>query len=227
MTTTAEQIQELSATLDHDVAEAERKAEEAEANLLRAQQECDAAKKAVVQAHRHRAGFRKTFAEVLSLDGEDAPQEGSEDPEQASVEAGNDNDAAAEENVSEEDSYSRSLQLVPAKARAKPSLAKMTQKDQLRHILGDRTLTLAELREEFQARKLDPSEITGLLSKSKHNVLDANGKPRRDPKTGALIKQNSFVSPKRGSWRVADPEGSSGVLTRGEAQAEMHRRKMG
>ena len=228
MTTTSEQIQELSAALDRDVEEAEQRAHEAEGNLARAQQECEQAKKAVLQARHHREGFRKTFAAVLSLepeseDGNDE-EEGRAAEETAETAAGNDND---DEEAA--DRYSRSLQLVPTKARAKaPALSEMTQKEQVRHVLGEKTLTLEELRAEMKALKLNSEISLGpLLSKSKDNVLDSAGQPKRDPKTGALLKQNTFYSPHRGSWRVTDVESLSGVLTHGEAKAEMHRRQMG
>jgi hypothetical protein len=108
-------------------------------------------------------------------------------------------------------------------------MADMTQTEQLKHVIGTRTMTTDEIRAEFKSRKMPLPDLK-LLRKAKHNVLDATGKPMRD-KSGALMKENTFSSPERGSWRIAvrseDPESEDSesaplvVLSRSQAAAEM------
>lgn len=197
--TTTDQIQELSATLDRDVDEAQERANAAVENLRRAQDECEAANKAIVELQKQREGFRHTFAAVLGITEvhEEAPEE----------------DAAPVE-----ESEARSLKLVPSVAandkqyarrpKVDFDLASMTQKEQVKHLLGDRTLTLGELREAFQQHALEvPGGLASLLYKNKDTV---------------------FSSPAKGSWRVKEPDDSEyttgEVLTVQEELAEVRSR---
>lgn len=179
MTTTAEQIQELSAALDRDVTKAQERASEAVDNLHRAQEECEAAQKAILALEQEREGFRRTFGARLGLEPE--PQEIPE--------------------------VSHALQLVPPRQEEGESvdLASMTQRDQVKHILGDRTMTLDEIRRELEDLGLRIPNLSKVLTKEKDTV---------------------FASPVRGSWRVVETEEPSAVddavvLTDREAKVEM------
>jgi len=191
MTTKAEQVQRLVATLDQEVNEAEER-------LRLVQAEYEAAKETLVRAQRQRETIQQTFAPILGT-------------------------ATSE---TEPTLRTPSLQLVPALAGRRASanqLAEMTAADKLKHVLGDRTMTLEEIRLALKAAKVPMAmpKLSYVLSQSKHNVLGPDGEPMRDDKTGKLVKENTFISASRGSWRVAQPEDEPSVLTRTEAQLEM------
>lgn len=191
MTTSDDQIRELYATLDRELTDAERRATEAEDNLRRAQEERDAAHQAVVEAQQRRDNLRRAFATVLGLEPEVPAPEPEQEPETAEAEP-----------------VEQPLQLVTPSKSNGAALAHLTQKDQLKVILGDRTMTLTDIRKELKERKLVIPNMATVLSKNK----------------------GTFESPTRGSWRVAsavqgqdtdDPDQRVVVLSRTEAQVEM------
>jgi hypothetical protein len=201
---TPARVQEFATALEQDENNAARRVTEAEETLRLAQGECEAAKEALLQLQRQRVGFQQTFAETL----------GTAEPKAVDTASG------------------RSLQLVPSLA-AKTSplrmkmlpreLVKMTAAAKLKYVLGDRFLTLDEIRSELKALEILVPNLAQVLSKSRHNVLDGSGGPQRNAK-GELVKRNTFVALSRGTWRVAEPHGieiAAAVLSRHEAQTEM------
>jgi len=193
MTPIAEHVQRLVSMLDQEVKEAEERVRLAEA-------EYESAKEAHILVRRQRDGVQLTFEQIPGV--------------------------KTESTETESTLRTPSLQLVPALASRRPSanqLAEMTSAEKLQHVLGDRTLTLDEIKAGLKAAKIAIPHISQVLSASKHNVLGADEQPMRDADTGKLIKENTFISTSRGSWRVALPEDAaeSSVLTRTQAQAEM------